>query len=113
MVHIVTEELDRGPVISYCRFPIQGPEWEPLWEEWYRDIKPETVIETRENHALFKKIRAEGEIRELPLLRGAIRELAFENVVVRDKEVLAGGKLQERRGGFDLKDRGDRIEGTG
>ena len=107
MVHIVTEELDRGPVISYCRFPIQGPEWEPLWEEWYRDIKPETAIETRENHALFKKIRAEGEIRELPLLRGAIRELAFENVVVRDKKVLAGGKLQEE--GVDLTSKIEEI----
>ncbi len=107
MVHIVTEELDRGPVISYCRFPIQGPEWDPLWEKWNRDIKPETVIEIRENHALFKKIRAEGEIRELPLLRGAIRELAYENVVVRDKKVLAGGKLQKE--GVDLT---SKIEGT-
>ena len=100
MVHIVTEELDRGPVISYCRFPIQGPEWEPLWEHWNREIKPETAIEVRENHALFKKVRAEGEIRELPLLRGAIRELAFENVVVNDKKVWAGGKSQKE--GVDL-----------
>jgi phosphoribosylglycinamide formyltransferase 1 len=100
MVHIVTEELDRGPVISYCRFPIQGPEWEPLWKQWNREIKPETALEIRENQALFKKIRLEGEIRELPLLRGAIRELAFENVVVNNKKVWAGGKLQKE--GADL-----------
>jgi phosphoribosylglycinamide formyltransferase 1 len=107
MVHIVTEELDRGPVISYCRFAIQGPEWEPLWDQWYQDVKPETANQIRENHALFKKIRAEGEIRELPLLRGAIRELAFENVVVQDKKVLAGGKLQEE--GVDLTSKIEEI----
>jgi phosphoribosylglycinamide formyltransferase-1 len=107
MVHIVTEELDRGPVISYCRFPIQGPEWKLLWEQWKREIKPEAAIETRENHALFKKIREEGEIRELPLLRGAIRELAFENVVVNDKKVWAGGKLQKE--GVDLTQKIEEI----
>ena len=100
MVHIVTEELDRGPVISYCRFPIQGPEWEPLREQWNREIKPESALGIRENQPLFKKIRLEGEIRELPLLRGAIRELAFENVVVSNKKVWAGGKLQKE--GVDL-----------
>ena len=73
----------------------------------YQEIKPGTAIEIRENHALFKKIRAEGEIRELPLLRGAIRELAFENVVVRDKKVLAGGKLQKE--GVDLTSKIEEI----
>ncbi len=100
MVHIVTKELDRGPVISYCRFPIKDSEWDPLWDRWNQEVKPETAIEIRENNPLFKKIRAEGEIRELPLLRGAIRELAFENVVVREKQVWAGGKLQKE--GVDL-----------
>ena len=70
-------------------------------------MKPETANQIRENHALFKKIRAEGEIRELPLLRGAIRELAFENVVVQDKKVLAGGKLQEE--GVDLTSKIEEI----
>jgi phosphoribosylglycinamide formyltransferase 1 len=110
MVHIVTEELDRGPVISYCRFPIQGPEWEPLWEQWNREINPETGIEIREDHSLFKKIREEGEIRELPLLRGGIRELAFEHVVVTDKKVWAGGKLQKE--GVDLTSKIEEITKT-
>ena len=110
MVHIVTQELDRGPVISYCRFPIQGPEWEPLWEQWNREIYPETGIEIRENQALFKKIREEGEIRELPLLRGAIRELAFEHVVVSDKKVWAGGKMQKE--GVDLTSKIEEITKT-
>jgi phosphoribosylglycinamide formyltransferase 1 len=100
MVHLVTKELDRGPVISYCRFPIKGDSWLQLWDEWNRDIKPEDGRETRETHPLFKRIRLEGEIRELPLLRGAIRELAHGNIVIRDRMILAGGKPQQ--GGVDL-----------
>ncbi len=102
MVHLVTKTLDRGPVISYCRFPIQGPEWDDLRNQWARDIKPDSTREQRENHPLFKKIRAEGEVRELPLLRCAIRELAFGNIIIRDRKIWAGGKLQET--GVELTD---------
>jgi phosphoribosylglycinamide formyltransferase-1 len=100
MVHLVTKVLDRGPVISYCRFPIKGETWNHLWDEWKRDITSDDTREIRENHPLFKKIRFEGEIRELPLLRGAIRELAYGNIVIRDRKILAGGKQQQE--GVDL-----------
>jgi phosphoribosylglycinamide formyltransferase 1 len=102
MVHLVTKTLDRGPVISYCRFPIKGAAWDPLRDRWAGDIPPESGRETREDHPLFKKIRAEGEIRELPLLRRAIRELAYGNIVIKDKTVWGGGRqLQD---GADLTD---------
>jgi phosphoribosylglycinamide formyltransferase 1 len=100
MVHLVTKELDRGPVISYCRFPIQGDEWDRLWEQWKGDINPDSTRETRESHPLFRKIRIAGEERELPLLRSAIRELAFDKIVVRDRQIWADGKLQQE--GVDL-----------
>ncbi len=100
MVHLVTGELDRGPVISFCRFPIKGHDWEELWGDWKRSIAPDSDLAAKENHPLFKRIRAEGEIRELPLLRGAIRELAFENIMLKEKKILSGGKLQEQ--GVDL-----------
>jgi phosphoribosylglycinamide formyltransferase 1 len=102
MVHLVTKTLDRGPVISYCRFPIRGEGWDALWKQWKSDIKPDSSREEREKHPLFTKIRAEGEIRELPLLRSAIRELACENIVIRDRKIWAGGKLQEA--GVELTD---------
>ncbi|MBI5250085.1 MAG: hypothetical protein HY912_11385 [Desulfomonile tiedjei] len=95
MVHLVTKTLDRGPVISYCRFAIRGQGWDELWDQWKKDVQPESSREERENHPLFKKIRAEGEIRELPLLRNAIRELAFGNIVIRDRKILVGGTPQE------------------
>jgi phosphoribosylglycinamide formyltransferase 1 len=100
MVHLVTKELDRGPVISYCRFPIQGEGWDQLWQQWNAEISPDSTRETRESHSLFRKIRLEGEKRELPLLRSAIRELAYGKIVIRDRQIWAEGQLQEK--GVDL-----------
>ena len=100
MVHLVTKTLDRGPVISYCSFPIKGDAWDDLREQWSQDITPDSSREEREKHPLFMKIRAEGEIRELPLLRAAIRELAFGNITVKDKKIRAGGTVLEE--GVDL-----------
>jgi len=95
MIHLVTKTLDRGPVISYCRFPIVGNEWGPLWDQWRQEIKTDSTREQRENHPLFKKIRAEGEIRELPLLRSAIREVAYGTITVQGKKIRTGGKIPE------------------
>jgi phosphoribosylglycinamide formyltransferase-1 len=100
MVHLVTKTLDRGPFISYCRFPVQGPEWEDLWTQWDRDITGSSSREERESHPLFRKIRLVGEIRELPLLSGAINEIAFEKIEICDKQIYANGQLQEQ--GVDL-----------
>ncbi|MCA1959364.1 MAG: hypothetical protein LDL33_01110 [Desulfomonile sp.] len=100
MVHLVTKTLDRGPVISYCRFPIRGEGWDHLWQEWDRDITPDSPREERESHPLFRKIRFVGEVRELPLLSGAIRELALGNITIRNKQIFIGGIIQEK--GVDL-----------
>jgi phosphoribosylglycinamide formyltransferase-1 len=95
MVHMVTKDLDRGPVISYCRFPIKGEGWDDLWRRWQTDIGADASRETRETHPLFRKIRLEGEVRELLLLRSAIRELSYGNITIRDRTIWAGGTLQE------------------
>jgi phosphoribosylglycinamide formyltransferase 1 len=100
MVHLVTKELDRGPVISYCRFAIGGEGWDHLWEQWKADINPDSAREIRESHPLFRKIRLEGEKRELPLLSGAIRELAYGKIIIRDRQIWAEGQLQQE--GVDL-----------
>ncbi len=107
MIHLVTRTLDRGPVISYCSFPIRGEAWDYLWFRWKNEIGQDSSREEGENHPLFKKIRAVGEVRELPLLSGAIRELAFGNIDIRDKKIWAGGKLQDA--GVDLTETIERI----
>ena len=32
MVHLATEDLDRGPVVSYCAFPLTGQCFDAYWE---------------------------------------------------------------------------------
>lgn len=109
MIHLVTRELDRGPVISFCRFPIQGQEWSSLWESWDSDIGEDSSREARENHPLFRAIREYGEIRELPLLKSAIRELAYRNLTIRNKKIYAGGSLLEN--GVDLTPQIEQLMG--
>ena len=100
MVHLVTKELDRGPVISYCRLPISGQGWDDLWDRWKSEIAQKASRADRETHPLFKKIRSVGEVRELPLLSGAIREIALGNIVIKDKQIWSHGSRQEK--GVDL-----------
>ncbi|GBD11818.1 Phosphoribosylglycinamide formyltransferase [bacterium HR23] len=76
MVHLATEEVDRGPAITYVSFPIQGDRFAPLWEE----VKGLSVEEMQkrwgESLALFQAIRQEGMKRERPLLVETLRAFA-------------------------------------
>ncbi len=54
-MHLVTPELDRGPVVSYCLFSISG---EPFAEYWRKDDK----------NMLFRLIRQHELAREFPLI---------------------------------------------
>lgn len=50
MIHLVTSELDRGPVVTFCRFPIKGKD--------------------------FNKIREQGFAREGPLIIATIKAIS-------------------------------------
>ncbi|MEX2229163.1 MAG: formyltransferase family protein, partial [Dehalococcoidia bacterium] len=32
MVHLAIPEVDAGPVAAFCRYPIAGPDFDPLWD---------------------------------------------------------------------------------
>lgn len=78
MVHLATAQLDRGPVITYFRFSLRGPRWDPLWNQFL--AKRETMSTTEiaaaegEDEPLFAAIRRYGEPREIPLLYHTIRQ---------------------------------------
>lgn len=97
---LVSNELDRGPRVSWCRFPLRGPAFDPLWNA----IGDASVDELREaqgeEHPLFQAIRQAGVSREPHLL---VETLA----AVARGEAMAGppGSWQ----GVDLT---DRVEGT-
>ena len=92
MVHLATAELDRGPVVAYCSFPIVGLRWDRLWHAFRRQrdaLGLEALAATQgERQPLFAEIRRQGERREIPLLYHAVREFAEEHLVVRAGEVV-------------------------
>lgn len=68
MVHVVTEEVDGGPVLSFCRFPLRESAFDPLWGEVQGRAVAELIKSPGEALPLFRAIRQAGVFRERPLL---------------------------------------------
>ena len=81
-IHLVTEELDQGPTIAYCRYPINGQAFNDLWLE--ADLASVDNLRQRygDDLALFKAIRSEGVKRELPLLVETLAALSRGEVQI-------------------------------
>lgn len=76
MLHRATEQVDRGPVISYCTVPIDGPEFAPHWPEIAGRDLAALRAEMGENLPLFQQIRQAEYHREPYLLYETLRALA-------------------------------------
>ncbi len=109
MMHICTEEWDRGAALTYCEFPIRGGEYDRLWEDMERKLKTSTLEEIKKNEGteepLFKKIREDGSRRELPLIVATIKAFADGKVSMKDKKLYADGKPID--GPYDLSEQVD------
>lgn len=90
MIHLVTPERDRGPVITFCRFPIRGEGFDPLWQE-----------EEGENDKLFDAIRKKGVIREFPMVVKTIKTI-MEGKVRIEKGKISDASGQVLESGYDL-----------
>jgi len=114
LLHLVTEELDRGPVITYCVFPIVGGDLEPLWRDFEARSESETVGDIAktdgEGNPLFAEIRRLGFMRELPLIVHTLRVFAEGEVRIEDGTVVAHG--QPVPGGHDLSEAIDKAVST-
>lgn len=75
MWNVVTGDLDRGPVLTYCRFPIAGPDMDGPWAE-YRALGADPSREAAEGSQLFAEIRRRGVLAERPLMVETLRALA-------------------------------------
>jgi len=101
MMHLITPELDKGPVVAYCTFPIRGGLFTRHWSE----IKGKSVAQLKqeqgEENPLFQLIRQHGVVRELPLVITTIQSFSLGRVkITADKQVIdAQGKLIK---GYDL-----------
>lgn len=69
MVNLVTGEVDRGPVVSFCRYAIRDEANAELWERY-----AETPGD--EQSPLYADIRARGVARERPFLVETLRAIA-------------------------------------
>lgn len=107
MMHLVTPELDRGPVIAYCTFPIRGEPFDRYW----REIEGRSVAEIKkgqgENNTLFQLIRKHGFAREFPLIVSTLKTFSRGEVKVK------ASRIFDRHGkpisGHDLSAKVDRI----
>jgi folate-dependent phosphoribosylglycinamide formyltransferase PurN len=80
MMHLVTPELDRGPVVSYCLFSIKG---KPFVKYWRKDDKK----------TLFQIIRQHELAREFPLITLTLQSLSRDEVSIKNGIVIdAQGK---------------------
>ena len=88
MTHLATEEVDRGPVVSYCTAAITGPDFNPAWQDLDgRDL--DTVRAARgEDFPLFQQIRRAEYLREPYLLFETLRAVAEGRVVVGEGQAL-------------------------
>jgi phosphoribosylglycinamide formyltransferase-1 len=77
MMHLVTPELDRGLVIGYYSFPIQGGAFAPFWEGNLTERGP-----------LFWLIRQEGVRREIPLIVLTLKAVAEGKIRIKDGKVV-------------------------
>ncbi len=100
MMHLVTPELDRGPVVTYCSYSILGSAFEEAWQEVEKYGVAEIKKRQGENNPLFRLIRREGLAREFPLIVATIKAFAGGAVKVRDGKVAdAAGQTTP---GYDL-----------
>lgn len=74
MLHLAIHEVDAGPVVAFCRYPLRDAELLPLWDalggaEHLDDAALEAT-------PLFAAIRERGVLREAPLLVAALAAFA-------------------------------------
>jgi folate-dependent phosphoribosylglycinamide formyltransferase PurN len=100
MIHLVTKDLDKGPPITYCTFPLRGQSINPLWENLERTLEKQSIDqiihEEGENNPLFKEIRRRGAIRELPLIVQTLKTFSEGKIIIDSHQVLVDNNVQQK-----------------
>ena len=100
MMHLVTPELDKGPPVTYCTFPIRGEPFDGYWKEVEGYSASQLKVEKDKVDPLFKLIRKEGLKREFPLIVATLKAFSEGRGRVEDGKVLSA--TGESIGGYDL-----------
>ena len=89
MMHLATEEVDRGPVVSYCTLPITGEKFAPHWRA-LEQVDLASIKEARgEDLPLFQQIR-QAEYRKEPYL-----VLETLRAIEQQKVAISSGRVSE------------------
>lgn len=100
MMHLATPELDEGPVVTYCKYPIRGKGFDSAWHELELYSFEEARARKGENMRLFKAIRWAGIEREVPLVIETLRAFADGRIRIENKQVVDASGVPMQ--GFDL-----------
>jgi len=94
-IHLGTLELDAGPIVSYCTFPIDDEALAPAWKAIDGRGIESVRAEEGEACGLFQAIRRRGAARELPLLVETLRLLAVGKILLTPEGIVdaAGAPL--------------------
>jgi phosphoribosylglycinamide formyltransferase-1 len=101
MMHLVTPDLDRGPVITFCRFGLTGGDLDRLWAGNQNLTVSRMKAEQGENNELFRAIRLAGFVRETPLILCTLKAFSENRIRIDETKALfdrSGSLLQ----GYDL-----------
>ncbi|MGD9892151.1 MAG: phosphoribosylglycinamide formyltransferase [Dehalococcoidia bacterium] len=102
LINRVIPEVDAGPVLAYCCYPLRGPDIDPLWHA-IGDRTVEDLQRTEgEDLPLFRAIREHGVRFEIPLMVQSLIALADGRIRLVDGEPFADGTPLP--GGLDLSD---------
>jgi folate-dependent phosphoribosylglycinamide formyltransferase PurN len=91
MVHLAIPEVDAGPVAAFCRYPIAGPDFDPLWDALSGALDDSNAAAI-ESTPLFAKIREAQMAVEAPFLVAALAAFADGRVHAE------GGRLLDAAG---------------
>ncbi len=112
MMHLATEDVDRGPVVSHCTADLTGKEFEPLWRELEENELDQIKARSGEEFPLFQLIRQAEYRREPYLMLETLRAVAAGRVMVQGGQVLDRSGLpltQTHPQGLDLDQEIDRA----
>lgn len=86
MMNVVTGDVDRGPVVSFCRFTIRDTANEPLWRDPEAIGAANLSLQALQETPLYLDIRARGVRRERPFLVETLRAIAGGSLTVPPSE---------------------------
>ncbi|MDI6806250.1 MAG: phosphoribosylglycinamide formyltransferase [Candidatus Aenigmarchaeota archaeon] len=104
----VTEELDRGPPITYCKFPIVGGEYNTLWQGLDEKLKIRSLEQVKkeeyETEPLFVRMRKDGVEKEHQIIVYTIKLFADRVLEFRNKALYEVKTNKLVVGGYDITD---------